>query len=179
MNKTTNKEMFAIVMEMVQLADVPQAEMDMALAFLQTRVDQLDAKQANKKLTKAQEENEAIKATLEVALAAEDGLMSIAQIQKSLPGFDQYSNQKLSALLNQMVKAEVIVKAVGTDRKTTFGFEKPKTKIEKAKTSDENQADPIGDSRVADPVVAYDMAMLYQAYLDGDITEEDYNELTA
>lgn len=173
MKKTTNKEMFAIVMEMVQLADVPQAEMDMALAFLQDRVDQLDKKTATKKLTKAQEENEVIKATLEVVLANE-GMMSIKAIQDLGQGFEQYSNQKLSALLNQMVKDGIITKAFGTDRKTVFGFENSETKIDEEKAAPE-----IGEHYVGDIDQAHEQALLWQAVIDGDITHEDFAELTA
>ena len=175
MMKTTNKEMFAIVMEMVQLADVPQAEIDMAVAFLQDRSDLLSKKGEGKKLTKTQQENESIKATLEIVFAAE-GMLSISEIQK-LPTYGDYSNQKLSALLNQMVKAGTISKSIGADHKTIFGIEKPKTKNENPKMENENC--PMGDSRVEDIERAFELAELYQALLDGDITQEDYDTLVA
>ena len=176
MKKMTNKEMFGMVKAMVLASGAVEVDIQAAVEFIDKQIEQLDKKAANKKLTKAQLENEAIKTSLEAVLA-EQGMLSISDIQK-LEGFEGYSNQKLSALLNQMVKAEIITKAFGTDRKTVFGFENPKTKMAEQNSKTESAPSDEGEL-VGDIDRAHELALLWQAVLDGDITHEDYAELTA
>ena len=174
MKKATNKEMFNMVMAMVQASPATQEDVNLAIEFLQGQIDSLDKKAANKKPTKAQLENEGIKESLKAVLEME-GMMSISQLQ-ALEAYAPYSNQKLSALLNQMVKAEIITKAVGTDRKTVFGFENPKTEM--VEENPEMEIAPTNEGQlIGDIDRAHELALLWQEVINGEMTEQEYEEL--
>ena len=117
MTKTTKKEMFNFLIEIVKESDKDCK--DTMVEFIQNEITVLDKKQENKKLTKTQEANELIKTDLITALAIAEQGATISQLQE-LTEFSEYSNQKLSALLNQLVKENKAYKEVGADRKTVF-----------------------------------------------------------
>lgn len=117
MKKFTNKEVLGMVVAVVTGTEVENKEV--MLETLGKMIEQLDKKQENKKLTKAQQENLEIKERLLALLQTKETGLNISQIQE-VAEFSEYSNQKLSALLNQMVKAEELTKEVGKDRKTVF-----------------------------------------------------------
>ena len=117
MTKTTKKEMFNFLIEIVKESDKDCK--DTMVEFIQNEITLLDKKQENKKLTKTQEANELIKTDLITALAIAEQGATISQLQE-LTEFSEYSNQKLSALLNQLVKENKAYKEVGADRKTVF-----------------------------------------------------------
>lgn len=120
-NKTTKKEMFQFLIEVVKDSDKDCK--DAMIEFINNEIALLDKKQESKKPTKAQEENEKIKSELLDKLRAfsTDGA-TIARLQEQSE-FCDYSNQKLSALLNQLVKDGKATKEVGKDRKTIFKIE--------------------------------------------------------
>lgn len=117
MKKLTNKEMFANVIAIVRACEIEKDEKSVLVEFLEKQVDALNKKAENKKPTKAQEENEKIKVELVNALVLDEKGLTISDLQTL--GFD-YSNQKLSALLNQLYKDGLVEKEVGKDRKTVF-----------------------------------------------------------
>ena len=128
MSKLTNKEVLGMVV--VALGTIEHEHKDLMVDTVTKMIEQITHKAENKKLTKAQQENETIKEKLLNHLQTTGEGMNISQLQQVV-GFSEYSNQKLSALLNQLVKSEVLVKAVGTDRKTTFSA------VEKIQSLDE------------------------------------------
>ena len=71
-------------------------------------------KAASKKPTKTQTENEAVKAEIIAVLTNADP-MTVTDMMKQNKVLGELSNQKISALLRQMVEANVVVKA--TDKK--------------------------------------------------------------
>ena len=117
MKKLTNKEVLGMVLEVLAVAEHDQK--DVMVEVVEKMIEQIDKKTENKKPTKAQIENESIKAGLLVLLADKVDGMAIKDIQAE-NGYTEYSNQKLSALLNQLVKGEQLTKEVGKDRKTIF-----------------------------------------------------------
>ena len=105
-----------MAIELVKANTLATAEdVQATVEFLEAQIASIDKKSENKKPTKAQAENELIKNQLLQVLDVEG--MTITDIQ--VLGFE-YSNQKLSALLNQMVKDDLLTKSVGKDRKTLF-----------------------------------------------------------
>lgn len=112
----TNKQKFQMAIELVKANTLATAEdVQATVEFLEAQIASINKKSENKKPTKAQAENELIKNQLLQVLDVEG--MTITDIQ--ILGFE-YSNQKLSALLNQMVKDDLLTKSVGKDRKTLF-----------------------------------------------------------
>lgn len=100
--KMTKKEMFAFIAE--TCADNAQI-----VEFCNHEIELL-SKRVSKKSgpTKTQKENAILKETLKGLLT--DELQSIKEIGESSEELKELSSQKISALLNQMVKAEEAVK---------------------------------------------------------------------
>ena len=107
----TKKEMFAMVQAVVENTNVEnKAEM---VAFIEHEIELLNKKSSKSGQTKTQKENEILKEELIVALSEMEKPVTISEFQeKSTVPVAGLSNQKLSALLNQLVKAERVVKTV-------------------------------------------------------------------
>lgn len=109
--KMTKKEMFAMVQAVVENATVEnKAEM---IAFIEHEIELLNKKSSKSGQTKTQKENEILKEQLLSAFAEMEKPVTISEFQElSEEPVANLSNQKLSALLNQLVKAEKMVKTI-------------------------------------------------------------------
>ena len=109
--KMTKKEMFAMVQAVVENATVEnKAEM---IAFIEHEIELLNKKSSKSGQTKTQKENETLKEQLLSAFAEMEKPVTISEFQEnSQEPVAQLSNQKLSALLNQLVKAKKMVKTI-------------------------------------------------------------------
>ena len=109
MEKMTNKKALNYVMDNFDLpTDVAEKIANM--------IDSLDKKSANRKPTKTQAENEEFKATILEVLTT-DG-MTASEVIKSHADFDGMSNQKMSALLKQLIESGKVTKT--KDKKSTL-----------------------------------------------------------
>ena len=90
------------------LAEVLVQENATYKAYLENELAILDRKAANKKPTKTQQENENIKAEL-LAVLTDKG-MTVTEIQSRSEMLGVLSNQRVSAILKQMVDAKQVVK---------------------------------------------------------------------
>ena len=86
---------------------------------LDNMIASLRKKSASRKPSKTQAENEVLKDTI-LEVLANGGKMSASEVLKSHEDFDGFSNQKISALLNGLVKDGKIAK--DKDKKTTVFF---------------------------------------------------------
>ena len=114
-NTKTQKEYFEEIITLAKAND----RQDLA-DFAQDRINLLDKKAANKKPNKVQQENEKSKVKIVEVLAdttAETG-KTATEILKELP--ELVSNQKVSALLRQLVESGVVTKEVLKGKKTVF-----------------------------------------------------------
>lgn len=84
--------------------------------FVNHELELLDKKANNKTLTSSQKENAEIKKTIVAKLVELGRSVTISELQKE--GFENYSNQKLSALLKQLVDTNEVVRT--TDKKKAF-----------------------------------------------------------
>lgn len=111
MKKMTKREMFAMVQAVVENANVEnKAEM---LNFIEHEIELLNKKSSKSGQTKTQKENEILKEQLLSAFAEMKEPVTISEFQElSKSPVAQLTNQKLSALLNQLVKAGKMVKTV-------------------------------------------------------------------
>ena len=110
-NKMTQRDYFN---EIIALAEVNERE-DI-VEFAKGRIAVLDKKSANKKPTKTQEENEVLKGVILDTLTV-DGV-TVSELQAKSEALADLSNQKVSALLRQMVADGAVVKTV--DKKKSY-----------------------------------------------------------
>ena len=107
--KMTKKEMFAMVIEVVNGVEVENREE--MLNFLNHEVELLNKKSSKSGETKTQKENKVLMEQLKEALAEMTSPVTISEFQeKSTLEIATLSNQKLSALLKKLVKSEEVVK---------------------------------------------------------------------
>ena len=109
--KMTKKEMFVVIAETIKAMEVEnKAEM---LNFIDHEVELLNKKSGKSGQTKTQKENEVLKEQLLNAFAKMEKSVTISEFQeKSNEPVAQLTNQKLSALLNQLVKTGKMVKTI-------------------------------------------------------------------
>ena len=86
--------------------------------FAEGRIAVLDKKSANKKPTKTQEENEVLKDTIVEVLAQFENGATVSEVLVADDAFKGLSNQKVSALLKQLVDEKRVVKS--TDKKKSI-----------------------------------------------------------
>ena len=146
--KMTRKEMFTEIKAVVETSNLPAERMAEMTAFIDKQVAQLERKSGSSKPTKKQTENEPIKAKILEHLADHEKVVGAdlartqlenenlkAEILAIFGTLDKpvtitefcekvdhpvanLSNQKLSALFNQLVKAEKLTKNV--DKKKSY-----------------------------------------------------------
>ena len=111
-NKITKREVIGMMMnEEVVKANPPY------VAYLENELALLDKKAQNKKATKTQEQNVGIKATILEVLAT-IGSGTVTDIQNGNEELSALSNQKVSALVRQLVESGEVVKT--TDKKKSI-----------------------------------------------------------
>lgn len=110
-NKMTKVEMF----NAIKAVEAVQANQEM-VDFIDHEIELLNKKSANKKATKTQQENVEIKAEIKAVLTAEGA--TVTEIQSKSDILANLSNQRVSALLRQMIESGEVVKT--TDKKKSY-----------------------------------------------------------
>lgn len=105
-NKLTIKEQFVMVNEVLK-----EAGRDDLVEFINGRIELQEKKHASKKQTDTQKANESLKATIVETLEGAEP-MTVTDLMKSNDELSGYSNQKISAMLRQLVNDEMVVKTV-------------------------------------------------------------------
>ena len=105
-NKITKREVIGMMMKEEVVKANPTY-----VAYLENELALLDKKAQNKKATKTQEQNVGIKATILEVLAT-IGRGTVTEIQNGNAELSALSNQKVSALVRQLVEAGKVVKTV-------------------------------------------------------------------
>ena len=103
-NKITKKEMFTMIKAQVK----DNAEM---VAFIDHEIELLNKKASNKKATKTQEANIGIKSTI-LAVLEGGKSMTVTEMQGASTELGELSNQKVSALVRQLVEVGKVVKTI-------------------------------------------------------------------
>lgn len=104
-NKKTKKELFGEVREIVER----EGRTDL-IEFVDHELELLNKKANRTGTTKTQKENEGIKEKIIEALVRIATPVSITELQEQDEEMAQYSNQKISALLTQLIKEEKVVR---------------------------------------------------------------------
>lgn len=105
--KLTKKEMFGKLIELAQ--ENNRTEL---IAFCEHEIDLLNKKASASGQIKTQTENEKIKVIIIEELTRIARAVTISELIKESENLGQYSNQKLSALLKQMVESGTVTKIV-------------------------------------------------------------------
>ena len=105
-NKITKREVIGMMMKEEVVKANPTY-----VAYLENELALLNKKAQNKKTTKTQEQNVSIKATILEVLAT-IGSGTVTDIQNGNEELSTFSNQKVSALVRQLVEAGKVVKTV-------------------------------------------------------------------
>lgn len=105
--KATKKEMFGKLIELAQ-----ENERTDLIDFCEHEIELLNKKASASGQTKTQAENEKIKNVIAEELTRIARAVTISELIKESENLGQYSNQKLSALLKQMVESGTVTKIV-------------------------------------------------------------------
>ena len=111
-NKITKREVIGMMMNEEVVKANPTY-----VAYLENELALLDKKAQNKKATKTQEQNVGIKAIILEVLAT-IGSGTVTDIQNGNEELSALSNQKVSALVRQLVESGEVVKT--TDKKKSI-----------------------------------------------------------
>lgn len=106
-NKKTQKDYFN---EIIELAT--ENGRDDLVAFCEDRIEKLSRKTGSKKPTKTQVENEEFKGVIEDAMATLGKASTVTEIQAVDNILGNLTNQRVSALLRQMVNDGKVVKTI-------------------------------------------------------------------
>ena len=115
--RMTKREMFAMVMEVVEnSATDNKAEM---IDFINHELELLNRKSGKSGQTKTQKENEILKTEILEVFKEFDKPVTISEFcERTSSEIGNLSNQKLSAMFNQLVKANLMVKTI--DKKKSY-----------------------------------------------------------
>lgn len=112
--RVTKREYFGEVVKMAE--SLGRTDI---VEFAQHEIELLDKKASSKVTTKTQKENESIKEIIKNFLnETPNEMFTITQLQEKVEDLKDYSNQKISALVSQLVKANEIDKVV--DKKKSY-----------------------------------------------------------
>lgn len=109
--KMTKKDYFNVIKELV-------SERQDLVDFIDHEIELLSKKSSRTAPTKTQVENENIKSVIVDTLKALDRPVMITELQSANAELATYSNQKISALLTQLVNANIVARTV--DKKKAY-----------------------------------------------------------
>ena len=104
-NKITKAQMFAMIKEVEGVRENPAM-----VEFIDHELELLDKKSGSKKPTKTQEENVSLKEEI-LSVVTEVGA-TVTEIQSKSATLGGLSNQRVSALLKQLVESGQVIKTV-------------------------------------------------------------------
>lgn len=115
--KMTKKETINLLID-VLMGNQEVEDMQIFVDFLVHERELLEKKSSNSGQTKTQKENEVIKDKIVETLRELDKYSTITEIQNANVELSELSNQKISALLKQLVDSEIVAKVI--DKKKAY-----------------------------------------------------------
>lgn len=116
--KMTKRDYFNAILAV--LATVEDTDVSGLTAFVNHEIELLENKRSTAKPTKTQTENLAVKETIVSVLKEIGKPVTITEMQKFSADLAEFSCQKLSALLKQLVENDKTVTKVTEKKKTYF-----------------------------------------------------------
>lgn len=116
----TKRETYAVLRRIVENAPITN-KVDM-LAFIDHEIELLNNKKSNATETAKQKENNSIKELIVECLKDAGKPITLTELQKNYEELspEKYSNQKLSALVRQLVESEVVKKS--TNKRVSYFY---------------------------------------------------------
>lgn len=103
MKKLTKIDMFTLILK--ELSDPTQ------IAFIEHEIELLENKKmVSRKQTKTQKDNEILKLDIVKFLQSSGNSFTITELQKNISSIENLSNQRVSALLTQLVNSGTVSK---------------------------------------------------------------------
>ena len=115
--KMTKKETINLLID-VLMGNKEVEDMQIFVDFLTHERELLEKKSSNSGQTKTQKENEVIKDKIVETLKGLDRPVMITELQEANAELANFSNQKISALLTQLVNSKVVNRVV--DKKKAY-----------------------------------------------------------
>ena len=109
--KLTKKEKYVMILDYIK-------DNEMLMEFINNELELLNKKSSRTTPTKTQVENENIKNVIVDTLKALDRPVMITELQSANKELATYSNQKISALLTQLVNANIVIRTI--DKKKAY-----------------------------------------------------------
>ncbi len=116
MMKLTKKEMFAQILAVEEVA-----QNEVMVEFINHELELLNKKSSSKKETATQKANEVLKGTIQNVLATCENGATISELQALNEELGELSNQKVSAIVRQMVLEGTVTKTV-EGKKSVFAL---------------------------------------------------------
>ena len=110
-NKMTQRDYFNAIIAMAK-GEPTKVPAEDIVAFANERISALDKKSANRKPTKAQTENEGVKAVILEVLGKAENPLTVTEVLKADERLADFTTQKVSALMTLLVKAGEVEKTV-------------------------------------------------------------------
>ena len=107
----TKKEKYGMVLDYIK-------DNEMLVEFINNEIELLNKKSSKNTLTKTQVENEKLKEKILATLVELDKYATITEIQNANTELAELSNQKISALLKQLVDTNIVEKMI--DKKKAY-----------------------------------------------------------
>ena len=108
------KDYYARLAEIVR--ETAPTDSEELISFIDHEIELLSAKASKKTPTKTQKENVAVTEKICEVLAEAEKPMTVTELMAADTELGQYSNQKLSALLSQLVKSNKVIKTIDKRR---------------------------------------------------------------
>lgn len=121
-NKMTQRDYFNEIIALAK-GEATKVTADDIIAFAEGRIEALNKKSANKKPTKTQEANEALKVAVLEALEGQDNPLSVSEVIKASEALEGLSTQKVSPLLKALEADGKVVKSADK-RRTVYALAK-------------------------------------------------------
>ena len=107
-NKMTKRDWFNEIVKLVEASDYENKTE--AVLFLNHEIDLLERKSGKSGMTKTQKENVEVMEQIKIALDEIGKPVTISELMATSAVMNGYSNQKLSALIRQLVKAGEVIR---------------------------------------------------------------------
>ena len=111
-NKVTKKDNFNALLYVVNSADISEEQRTALTAFINHEIELIENKSNSTKPSKKQEENASVKTIILAELSKADEPLTITEMQKTSEPLANFTCQKISALLRQLIEENKVTKEI-------------------------------------------------------------------
>lgn len=111
-NKVTKKDNFNALLYVVNSADISEEQRTALAAFINHEIELIENKSNSTKPSKKQEENAGVKTIILAELSKADEPLTITEMQKFSEPLANFTCQKISALLRQLIEENKVAKEI-------------------------------------------------------------------